>query len=536
MEEEKREKLLDWAGIACGLIVVLGLVLSYVLYSSGSRAGSRTRNVPSTAQDLTGTGEGRNGPIGVEIVADENGMYFIKVTDHDETWDIGTLAINNLPRSIYKAQTLNIDAVSGATFTSKGIRQAVSDALESGGIDPTIFRGGDLKLNRIATGLEAGTQSGIKFIKASDYESTYPEIYASYMKNSENDEVIEYTEADPFIKNLFAGYGFAKSYGSARGHTYVIEDITSTGRPHKLANCFTCKVPQMTEAVLSMGESAYKMSFEDMQADVLASGNEVLSCFNCHANEPGTMVVTHSYITKALGDDLKRVDGSVLACAQCHIDYYMAPGTGVVTPPWTSLESANPDSMLEYFNKLMVEDENGNSLVYADYVNPDNGVRQVMVNHPEFETFTGEGSIHRDMFTCADCHMGMAVAADGTTYKSHYLISPLQNQELIDKTCSKCHSDLAADVKKIRDETTRRETEIGQDLEALLADITECVNGGKYTDEELDAIRMSYRNAQWYWNFTYVENSEGAHNSKLTYECLDKAEAGIEATRALMRK
>jgi nitrite reductase (cytochrome c-552) len=292
----------------------------------------------------------------------------------------------------------------------------------------------------------------------------------------------------------------------------------------------------MTEAVLSMGESAYKMSFEDMQADVLASGNEVLSCFNCHANEPGTMVVTHSYITKALGDDLKRVDGSVLACAQCHIDYYMAPGTGVVTPPWTSLESANPDSMLEYFNKLMVEDENGNSLVYADYVNPDNGVRQVMVNHPEFETFTGEGSIHRDMFTCADCHMGMAVAADGTAYKSHYLISPLQNQELIDKTCSKCHSDLAADVKKIRDETTRRETEIGQDLEALLADITECVNGGKYTDEELDAIRMSYRNAQWYWNFTYVENSEGAHNSKLTYECLDKAEAGIEATRALMRK
>ena len=44
---------------------------------------------------------------------------------------------------------------------------------------------------------------------------------------------------------------------------------------------------------------------------------------------------------------------------------------------------------------------------------------------------------------------------------------------------------------------------------------------------------MSYRNAQFYWNFVFVENSEGAHNSRLTHECLDKSEALIADTLAL---
>ena len=36
------------------------------------------------------------------------------------------------------------------------------------------------------------------------------------------------------------------------------------------------------------------------------------------------------------------------------------------------------------------------------------------------------------------------------------------------------------------------------------------------------------RKGQWYWDFVFVENSEGAHNSSLDNECLDKAEALID--------
>ena len=51
------------------------------------------------------------------------------------------------------------------------------------------------------------------------------------------------------------------------------------------------------------------------------------------------------------------------------------------------------------------------------------------------------------------------------------------------------------------------------------------MESGKYSDEELDAIRAVARDAQFYWDFVFVENSEGAHNPSLTNECLDKAEA-----------
>ena len=44
------------------------------------------------------------------------------------------------------------------------------------------------------------------------------------------------------------------------------------------------------------------------------------------------------------------------------------------------------------------------------------------------------------------------------------------------------------------------------------------------TEEQLDEIRLLHRNGQWYWDFVFVENSEGAHNSTLSRYCLDKAE------------
>ena len=47
---------------------------------------------------------------------------------------------------------------------------------------------------------------------------------------------------------------------------------------------------------------------------------------------------------------------------------------------------------------------------------------------------------------------------------------------------------------------------------------------GEYTDADLAQIRALARNAQFYWDFVFVENAEGAHNPTLTYDCLDKAE------------
>ena len=61
------------------------------------------------------------------------------------------------------------------------------------------------------------------------------------------------------------------------------------------------------------------------------------------------------------------------------------------------------------------------------------------------------------------------------------------------------------------------------------------VESGLYTEEELSAIRAIARDAQFYWDFVFVENSEGAHNSQLTKQCLDKAETLLNQAMGLFK-
>ena len=58
----------------------------------------------------------------------------------------------------------------------------------------------------------------------------------------------------------------------------------------------------------------------------------------------------------------------------------------------------------------------------------------------------------------------------------------------------------------------------------------------QYTDEQLDPIRALARDAQFYWDFVFVENAEGAHNPALTNQCLDKAdELCAQATEMILK-
>ena len=360
------------------------------------------------------------------------------------------------------------------------------------------------------------TGSGVTVKSAADWASTYPDVYASYMANGDNTEIHDYTKDYPMIPIIYEGMAFSKFYGSARGHVYTVEDVTSTGRPHGLANCFSCKTPNFTAKVNELGDAAYTIPFQDMLAEV----NESISCYNCHANTGDQLVVTHTYLSDAMGDDLQNVDPATLSCGQCHVEYYFAPETKATTLPYQSLDTMTPDAILDYYNRTIVDGK-----PFADYTNPRTGVRQIKVQHPEFETYMGAGSVHAGTFTCADCHMGEATAADGSTYISHTWTSPLDNKALMEGTCAECHTDLTGQVRAIQEETERRTYAVGYLLEALTEKLVKAVESGEYTDQELDAIRAVARDAQFYWDFVFVENSEGAHNSKLNSQCLDKAEA-----------
>ena len=103
-------------------------------------------------------------------------------------------------------------------------------------------------------------------VNASDWASTYPYIVATMGDNSKNSYVISYLEEDPYLVNIYEGYGFARDYGSARGHEYTLEDVAKTERPHAKANCLTCKTPNFAKLVNDQGVSVYSMPFDEAMA------------------------------------------------------------------------------------------------------------------------------------------------------------------------------------------------------------------------------------------------------------------------------
>ncbi len=367
----------------------------------------------------------------------------------------------------------------------------------------------------------AQSGTGVTMIPADQWENVYPDVYASYMANQENSEVMDHPTEYPMLATVYEGNAFSTYYGSARGHYYAIQDLLATGRPHKLANCFTCKTADFTHMTLEMGDSAYALPFEDAAPDM----KQDVGCFTCHANDPSTGVtVTHLYLANAMGEDASKVAAANAACGQCHVEYYFDPDSKATTLPYVGMGVANPDDIYAYYQ----------AMDFADYVNPRTGVRQLKAQHPEFETYLGAGSVHASMFTCADCHMEKVTKEDGTTYRSHKLVSPLQSETIM-ANCAACHADLPGFVHGIQEKMEERTIAIGYKLEDLTNKLADAVASGKYTEEQLNEIRELNRKGQWYWDFVFVENSEGAHNSNLDNSCLDKAEALIDEALRLLQ-
>ncbi len=377
--------------------------------------------------------------------------------------------------------------------------------------------------NPVSQSVETG--SPVTVCTAADWVTKYPDEYASYVRNELNAEAEDYVETYPIIASIYEGNAFGKFYASARGHSYTLEDVNETGRPHGDAKCITCKTPDYTAMVNAQGVGAYTLPFDE----VFAQMTQPISCYSCHANTGNQLVVTHQYLTDAMGDDFSQVAPEDLSCGQCHVEYYFDPANGSATTlPYTSLAVMNPDDILAFYNEIG----------FSDYENPRTGTKQLKVQHPEFETFLGEGSAHAGLLTCADCHMGEYASARGYgtgTYSDHYLVSPLEKPEVLRDTCAKCHSeDIVARVRSVQEEIEGRTQEVGERLVTLSDALAEAVSSGDYTEEQLDAVRSLHRNAQFYWDFVFVENSEGAHNSALSRQCMDKADALIDEAMDLL--
>ena len=81
-----------------------------------------------------------------------------------------------------------------------------------------------------------------------------------------------------------------------------------------------------------------------------------------------------------------------------------------------------------------------------------------------------------------------------------------------------------------------RTKKIGTALAESMEELVLAVKSEKHDKGKLDSIRNVFRNAQFYWDFVFVENSNGAHNTKLSHECLDKSEALLNEIKSLLKQ
>lgn len=126
------------AGAAAG--VAGSLVLSHAaLADSGAASGEAagTSMVPGT---YTGTAAGASGDVSVSVTVDEASILDIEVGENNETAYLMRAATEAVPARILEAQSLDVDTVTGATFASRAIVEAVASCLEQAGADMDAWR------------------------------------------------------------------------------------------------------------------------------------------------------------------------------------------------------------------------------------------------------------------------------------------------------------------------------------------------------------------------------------------------------------
>jgi len=142
---------------------------------------------------------GYNGPITVEVTIDANGhISGVEVTDHAESDGFYQRAFDNLIPLIISSQTANvdIDAASGATYSSKALLDAINNALSQAG--------GVLGVESVA--VEADFTPGT-FVATSDIRGYNGPISVEVTIDANGHitgvEVTDHVESDGFYQRAF---------------------------------------------------------------------------------------------------------------------------------------------------------------------------------------------------------------------------------------------------------------------------------------------------------------------------------------------
>ncbi|MCC8139940.1 MAG: FAD-dependent oxidoreductase [Lachnospiraceae bacterium] len=152
MKKEKISRSTFIKGVIAGAVSIVVLVALRGAFVSNDTAASASGETAATTTEVTeiaevaegatyapgtytASAQGLNGAVTVEVTFSEDAIESVVVTDHQETEGIGSNAVDQLPDKIVETQSLGIDGVSGATYTSTAIIEAVANCVTQAGGD-----------------------------------------------------------------------------------------------------------------------------------------------------------------------------------------------------------------------------------------------------------------------------------------------------------------------------------------------------------------------------------------------------------------
>jgi nitrite reductase (cytochrome c-552) len=278
-------------------------------------------------------------------------------------------------------------------------------------------------------------------------------------------------ELDPRLVTMWAGYSFALDYRQKRGHAYMLDDQTFTGR-QKVAQpgtCLNCHASAVMIYKQLGGDDIFK-GFDALNhmpyADARKLAKHPVACIDCHDPETMALRVTRPAFMEGIAAfkesqgqhnydvnrDASRQEMRAYVCGQCHVEYYFKGPEKRLTFPW--FKGLQGDQILAYY------DETG----FKDWTHADTGAPCLKAQHPEFETWN-QGIHARSGVACADCHMPyMRVGAQKIS--DHNVRSPLLN---IAGACQTCHHQTEDEIRSRVELIQSKNTEMSnRALDALM--------------------------------------------------------------------
>ena len=107
--------------------------LAKALAQAKGEAAENTAELAFTAGTYTGKASGYNGEVELAVTLSDTAVTAVELVSSKETQYVGDVAFEPMFADIVEANGSGVDTVSGATFTSAAIRNAVNDAAEQAG-------------------------------------------------------------------------------------------------------------------------------------------------------------------------------------------------------------------------------------------------------------------------------------------------------------------------------------------------------------------------------------------------------------------